>query len=206
MSAEADLGARVAETHLSTPRARPSQKARLPRAHEKQGWQKSSCTTPQKRTSQPHARLIARASITRGPAGWYGAPNSRGVPRGAAPREPVIRRLPPPQWKRDQPLRPERETRSGRCGETQSDPPARPRNSAPASPGDRIRMGHRDSSAPASSYGGVRRDNGGASENHPASYNEMKNNFAPPFVAPVSRARPTSSTAPDKNAQSCRGF
>jgi hypothetical protein len=66
----------VAETHVSTPCAQPSQKARLPRTHEERGRTEGSCPTPEKRTPQPHAGLMRRGSIFLAPAVWCAAPNT----------------------------------------------------------------------------------------------------------------------------------
>src|SRR2546428_7226404 len=55
-------GALVAETHLSTQSAPPSQDPRVPRAHEEQGRTQSAGGAPQEGTSSPHANLVPRGS------------------------------------------------------------------------------------------------------------------------------------------------
>lgn len=55
-------GALVAETHLSTQSAPPSQDPRVPRAHEEQRRAQSAGGAPQEGTSSPHANLVPRGS------------------------------------------------------------------------------------------------------------------------------------------------
>ena len=77
----------VAETHVSTACAPPSQEARLPQAHEESRWTESSGPTPQEGAPQSHARLIYRGWIYRGIAGWCAARNTTWcIAKGAAGR------------------------------------------------------------------------------------------------------------------------
>src|SRR3984957_15348915 len=75
----------VAETHVSTACAPPSQEARLSQAHEESRWKESSGPTSQEGAPQSHARLIIRGWTFRGIAGGGPARSTTRCTRKGAP-------------------------------------------------------------------------------------------------------------------------